>query len=225
MTTVFSDFLTCAVCHEVSEFRVMGSTSSFGSYDLDLRAPALKRHTMGLWLQDCPECGYINDSVQSLIPGAAAVVRSTEFQQLRQDRGMPELVLSFKRHALLVSADPVEAGWSLLHSAWVYDDLAQRDGAIECRGGCADLWSGVDWTLDESGARNQAVLVDVLRRSEHFDEADELVDRLMPHPAMTADMGRVLRFQKLLISRYDMDCYTCEQAFAAIPEDKPSARH
>jgi hypothetical protein len=225
MTTIFSDFLTCAVCHEVSEFRVMGSTSTFGSYDLDLRAPPLKRHTMGVWLQDCPECGYINYSVEELIPGAPEVVRSPEFQDLRQDRVTPELVLSFKRHALLVSADPIEAGWALLHSAWIYDDLKQGGRATECREGCADLWAGVDWPPDEQGLRNQTVLVDVLRRAEHFDEADALVERLVGHPALTQDIARVLRFQKLLISRYDADLYTCEQAFDTVPEDKSSARN
>jgi hypothetical protein len=203
----------------------MASTSTFGSYDLDLRAPPLKRHTMGVWLQDCPECGYINYSVEDLIPGASEVVRSPEFQELRQDRETPELVLSFKRHALLVSTDPIEAGWALLHSAWIYDDLEHRGRATECREGCADLWAGVDWPLDEQSLRNQTVLVDVLRRAEHFDEADALLERLLAHPAMTPDIARVLRFQKLLISRYDIDLYTCEQAFDTVPEDKPGARN
>ena len=225
MTTIFSDFLTCAVCHEVSEFRVMGSTSTFGSYDLDLRAPPLKRHTMGVWLQDCPECGYINYSIKELVPGAPAVVRSPEFQELRQDRVTPELVSSFKRHALIVSADPVAAGWALLHSAWVYDDLEDPRRAAVARGECADLWSGVDWSADEQGLRQQTVLLDVLRRAEHFDEADALVERLVGHPALTQDIARVLRFQKLLISRYDADLYTCEQAFHTVPEDKSGARN
>lgn len=122
----------------------MGSTSTFGSYDLDLRAPPLKRHTMGVWLQDCPECGYINYSVEELIPGAPEVVRSPEFQHLRQDRVMPELVLSFKRHALLVSADPIEAGWALLHSAWTYDDLKQ--GGEPRSVGRGVQTSGPGWT-------------------------------------------------------------------------------
>lgn len=209
MTTVFSAFRTCAVCQRVSAFRVMGSTSIFGSYDLDLRAPPLRRHTMGLWLQDCPECGYVNDSVEDLLPGAAEVVRSPEFQELRQDQCSPKLVLSFKRHALLVSTDPAAAGWSLLHAAWVCDDLGLADLAREYREGCADFWTGVDWSRDQRGLRHQTVLVDVLRRSKNFDEAEALVDRLFPHPAMTADISRVLRLQKRLIALHDVDRYSC----------------
>jgi hypothetical protein len=79
--------------------------------------------------------------------------------------------------------------------------------------------------VDKEGARQQTVLVDVLRRSEHFDEAEALIDRLLPHPAITAEISRVLRFQKHLISRYDIECYTCEQAFAAIPQDNPTLQH
>jgi hypothetical protein len=203
----------------------MGSTSSFGSYDLDLRAPPLRRHTMGLWLEDCPNCGYVNEAVEDLIPGAVEIVRSPEYQDLRADRVTPRLVLSFKRHALLVSVDPIKAGWSLLYAAWVADDLKDRALASDCREGCADLWAGLTWPVNDEGVRQQTVLVDVLRRSEHFDEAEALVDRLLPHPAITAEISRVLRFQKHLISRYDIECYTCEQAFAAIPQDNPTLQH
>ncbi|MBU3672534.1 MAG: hypothetical protein FGM43_08260 [Sinobacteraceae bacterium] len=134
-------------------------------------------------------------------------------------------MLSFKRHALLVSADPFEAGWSLLHAAWVADDLNDRALASDCREGCADLWAGAVCSVDEDGLRHQTVLVDVLRRSEHFDEAEALVDRLLPHPSMTPEISRVLQFQKRLISRFDVDGYTCEQAFAAIPQDNPTLQH
>ena len=199
----------------------MGSTSSFGSYDLDLRPPPLRRHTMGLWLQECPNCGYVNDAVDDLIPGAVEIVQSPEYQDLLADRVTPPLVLSFKRHALLVSADPLAAGWSLLHAAWVADDIEDRTLASDCREGCADLWAGATLVVDEEGVRQQTVLVDVLRRAEHFDEADALVDRLLPHPALTPEISRVLRFQKHLIARYDVDGYTCEQAFTAIPQDNP----
>lgn len=149
MTTIYADFLTCAVCHEVSEFQIMGSTSTFGSYDLDLRAPRLARYTMGSWLQDCPECGYVNGSVENLVPGAAEVVRSAEFAALRHDAVTPKLVSAFKRHAL--------------------------------------------------------------------------IDRLLPHPAITDGIYRALRFHAQLISRQDAECYTCEEAFEAVAERGPSS--
>ena len=225
MTTIYADFLTCAVCHEVSEFQIMGSTSTFGSYDLDLRAPRLARYTMDSWLQDCPECGYVNDSVEVLVPGAAEVMRSAEFAALRHDAVTPKLVSAFKRHALIVSTDPVEAGWALLHAAWVYDDLKQPERACECRQECADFWVGVDWPADEQGARNQAVLVDVLRRARCFDEAAALIERLLPHPAITDGIDRALRFQTQLISRQDAECHTCEEAFEAVAGRGPRDLH
>ena len=81
----------------------------------------------------------------------------------------------------------------------------------------------MDWPADEQGARNQAVLVDVLRRARCFDEASALIERLLPHPAITDGIDRALRFQTQLISRQDAECHTCEEAFEAVAGRGPSS--
>jgi hypothetical protein len=216
MTTFHSEVIGCAVCGKVSSFQALSSTSAFGSFDLDLRPPPLQRHTMEFWQQECPSCGYVNVTIGTPLEGAADIVRSPEFEALRSTSDEPALVNRFKRHALLVADEPIQSGWTLLHAAWVCDDLGLRELAKRCREDCADLWSSAPYGYDEDSARMQSVLVDVLRRSEHFDEADMLIDIALQSGGATSIMVDVLQFQRRLVGSYDSGVYTVEQAVAAV---------
>ena len=55
----------CAVCGAMHEYRILTSTNAFGSPDLDLRPPMMKRGTMHLWVQECPSC---SDLLHKLYP-------------------------------------------------------------------------------------------------------------------------------------------------------------
>ena len=63
MTTYFTAEYTCAVCGRTHKFRVVGSTNSFGSPDLDLRPAPMQRDTIHTWVQTCPDCGYSNGKI------------------------------------------------------------------------------------------------------------------------------------------------------------------
>ena len=54
MTTLDKAIVTCAICGEDAEQIEIGSTNAFGSPDLDLRPPPMKRQTMAFWMQACP---------------------------------------------------------------------------------------------------------------------------------------------------------------------------
>ena len=221
MTTTYTSTLKCAVCGDSSSHRLLGSTSAFGSYDLDLRPPPPARYTLGAWAQECPSCGYVGESIEELSSGAGEIVSSPEYRELRSKSSELDLVQRFKRHALLWSHDPERAGWAMLHAAWVCDDMYLPTVAGQCRQECSDLWIGVDWTADPSGIRGRVVLVDVMRRSEQFEEASALIGRLLKMPALNNETQTVLRFQQLLISRYDRDAYTCEDAFTGVAIESP----
>jgi len=215
MTTFRTEVIQCAVCREFASFRVIGSTSSFGSCDLDLRPSEPARFVMGGWQQECPKCGYVNVNIGSLLPDAEGIIRSTEFAVLRSSIDEPALVNRFKRHALLVADDAVKAGWTMLHAAWVCDDLALEQRSRDCREECADFWSSLEYGSDESSTRLRTVMVDVLRRAERFDEADTLADIALLGGGATETMRKVLGFQRRLISAYDVRPYTVDQAIRA----------
>ena len=63
MSTMHEFHRTCAVCGATHRYRILTSTNAFGSPDLDLRPPQMKRGTMPLWVQECPSCGYTAEDV------------------------------------------------------------------------------------------------------------------------------------------------------------------
>jgi hypothetical protein len=109
----------------------------------------------------------------------------------------------------------------MLHAAWVCDDRYLPAAAGQCRQECSDLWIGVDWTADPCGVRSQVVLGDVMRRSEQFEEASALIGRLLKIAAFNNETQSVLRFQLLLVLRYDSDTHTFEDTFTAEVMESP----
>lgn len=213
MTMTRVQTIACAVCATRSVHTLMTSSGAYGSYDLDLRPPPLLRHTMNLWLQQCPTCHYVNDRLDHRLADAAAIVYSPEYRAIAQLDPEPELVQRFKRHALLLADQPLSAAKALLHAAWVCDDHGHLALARACRDECADLMIGVDNAGPaEPQLRSQTVLVDVLRRAERFDEAEEWLERLLEQPGLTDPMIRVLHYQRRLLQAGDVGRHEVETA-------------
>ena len=63
MSTIVSEKYKCAMCGSTNEYNELASTNTFGSPDLDLRPAEMRRSTMPLWVQECPECGYVSKKV------------------------------------------------------------------------------------------------------------------------------------------------------------------
>jgi hypothetical protein len=58
MTTYVEKDFKCAVCDDVSAHKLMRSTTTFGSPDLDTRPPGLVRFAISHAIPICPHCGY-----------------------------------------------------------------------------------------------------------------------------------------------------------------------
>src|SRR5438093_611864 len=103
MTTFFRQDVTCVNCRKSSEHHVLSSTNAFGSADLDLRPPEMKRSTMRAWLQLCPHCGYVAPDLSRKV-GDLAVVGSAEYRSAVSDKRFPELARRFLAYAHLFAA-------------------------------------------------------------------------------------------------------------------------
>eukprot|EP01084_Bolivina_argentea_P174580 302388_1 len=57
-TTLDKESSACPVCHTTSTHMIITSTNQFGSPDLDLRPPPMKRSTLSRNVQCCPNCGF-----------------------------------------------------------------------------------------------------------------------------------------------------------------------
>lgn len=77
MTRIRSTILTCGACGKSSEYSEMHSCSDFSGRnpDLDLRPPGGLSAYMRLWLQLCPDCGYVSWDIK-IAPDDIAVYRS-----------------------------------------------------------------------------------------------------------------------------------------------------
>ena len=80
---------------------MLGSTSTFGSPDLDLRPAEMQRSTMEVWLQVCPHCRYIAPAISQQV-GDLSFVATAEYGTTLDDRRFPELARRFLAYALLL---------------------------------------------------------------------------------------------------------------------------
>ena len=58
MTTLFDSLKECGCCGNTISVTAVGSTNAFGSPDLDLRPPEMKRSALLKSIQYCGHCGY-----------------------------------------------------------------------------------------------------------------------------------------------------------------------
>ena len=210
MTTYRSETQICRVCGASVECTILNSTNEFGSPDLDLRPPEMKRSTMDTWLHECPDCGYVSGDLNRPTVGAKATMESEPYAALLADSGIPELARRFARYSLLQHADPETAGVALIRAAWACDDANDAERARAYRTRAADILLTLRPFADgEEQATLAAVLVDVLRRAERFGEAKALATELLSSRTIKANdiVASVLQYQCRLCDDGDAECH------------------
>jgi len=213
MTTYFQKSIKCVNCRKSSEHRLLGSTNAFGSADLDLRPPEMKRSTMSTWLQECPRCHYIAPDLESTT-GNRAIVASTAYRAILADQRFRDLARRFLAHSLLsIHSDQLSAGLDRLRAAWVCDDGRQTALATECRMLAAECFAKlVPFADSEQGLTHGAIMVDVLRRAGQFDWAAALCDELLVLQNARGILRQVLEYHGQRIAARDVRGYTIEDA-------------
>ena len=124
MTTIVPIEQSCAVCGGSSEHYALGSTSTFGAPDLDLRPPPLERDTLQHQIQCCPHCGYCADDIAEAPEVASELVATAEYQTDLKRESFPELTRHFlcASRVLRAAGQIAESGWMALKGAWAADD-------------------------------------------------------------------------------------------------------
>lgn len=217
MTTYSNEKIMCSICSKESEYKVLVSTNSFGSPDLDTRFPEMKRSTMFAWVNRCPHCGYCSADISVSSAEDRTVVDSEEYQIQLRDDSFCEMANTFLCKAMIAEKENQysDAAWSVICAAWSCDDEAgYEDAAKLCRIKAYEL-IGIALKKKQNLADREDVdiiiMVDLLRRSNRFEMASEII---AAHKDKTTDqnISRILAFQEKLVAEEDSGCYKISQA-------------
>ena len=211
MTIIAPEFKTCSVCGSTHEYYVLHSTNSFGSPDLDLRPPQMRRSTMGQWVDECPDCGYVASDITDPCEVSVDFLKSKEYRTCDGLGFKSKLASRFFRFYKLnlKSNNTKRAFYAALHAAWACDDEEDNANSKNCRNLALNL---VDQLIeDDPESRDNLLLMkaDLLRRTGHFDELITEYENIHFEKEI---MNKVLAFELELAHKKDTACYTVSDA-------------
>lgn len=218
MTTTYGEKTVCSICGNSAMYSYLGSTNCMGNPDLDGRPAEMERSTMAFWVHICNKCTYVAPKISDEVAGAKDVVESVDYKAQLNREGYPKLANLFLcramvlRHAGLLD----DSGRACLHAAWVCDDYEMNDRAIECRKTALyDLQQALYLERQkrpgfEKEGYAEALLIDILRRSEQFDAASILCIETLTSEGKDEQGLKLLVFQQELIEKKDAGCYTLD---------------
>ena len=218
MTTWIDQTQKCCLCGTDNNCSVLGSTNRMGSADLDLRPPPMERETMKGWFQECESCRYVSVDLAQESDNAKSIVESPDYQSLIADLDLPPIARRFALCALLNAHDREIAGTALLRAAWVCDDSENSELAKSFRNQSADTLKKLQpFENSEEHATLATMLIDVLRRSDRFEEATKLAYQLLKFKAVKRSevMLAVVNFQLSLCEAKASDCHQVQDAIEA----------
>lgn len=211
MTTFFSLDFTCAICGHTEKFNCIGSTSIFGYMDLDTRPAELKRSTLVNEVQMCPKCHYANYQITDLIEGVdQRVLASDRLQTIIKDNSISDNIKKFIIAATLyeLSNNYHDAAYLYLNAAWLYDDLNDIENSQKYRKFSIGMLKQYLETNNDHHSR--CLLVDLLRRTNSFDEAITEAKNLLIE--VKDDLLKsILNYQIELCIDKDNKCHNLEE--------------
>lgn len=218
MTTLYKDEVQFAQCGKSSEQVIVGSTSSWGSPDLDNRPAEVMRSTLLRQVQACPHCGYCMPCLSEPVPDISALLGTNSYREQLESKDYPELANRFLCSALVFESlgRPNEAGWACIHAAWACDDARNNDAAKKCR-------LRAEQTLSRAIAQGQGtaerpgfdfvILADLLRRAGEFNRADQRTQEGWS-PKCDKEILLLLVYERWLCRRRDAACHTVEEGIS-----------
>lgn len=216
MTTLRRIETTCGNCKQRAEQTILTSTNSFGAPDLDFRPPQMKRSTMDIWLQECPNCKLVCRAIDDPPPRASEVLADPKYLAIVNDGSESDLVRKFRAWAYLADALNLmtDAAFAHLHIAWLADDQktpalakAARSIAVTKLGALRDRG---ELYPSQPGAA-EALLADLWRRTGEFNNAIHEASRCAS-VAKDSHLAKICALQTALAMRADAGAHTIDQA-------------
>ena len=199
----------CSVCGEESSQIVMASTNTFGGTpDLDLRPAEMMRSTMSWWIQECPHCGYISESLDDESIVSQEWLKRETFTSCGGRKFLSKLAARFYKYYMINVEDDNEtdAFYAALHAAWACDDEDEHENAIHCRQ-CA--LTELEKIVATQNPPEDMVVVktDLLRRTNQFDT---LIAEYTGRTFTNDLLNKIVAFQIDKAQQQDTRCYRIE---------------
>lgn len=172
MSTFRSVSKMCSVCGTMSDHTVICSTNTFGSPDLDLRPPEMKRSTMVYWPEQCPQCGFVAYDIAKRTPVSREWLSEKRYITCEGHNFLSSLAVKFYKIYLIAkeTGNNSDAFNALMSAAWACDDCNDYKNARLCR---SLLLPCLDVEIKNTPQRADTLSVikaDVLRRAGLFDQ-------------------------------------------------------
>jgi len=209
MSTRVENKVTCAVCGEKNQQTGLSSSSTDGGPDLDGRSAPPLRHTMQYWLQECPNCGYIERDVS--LPIKKTVDRPKQCYRPFDELTDVPLAARFAKYACYLSYEGNSPGACdhFLYAAWVYDDMKKATRARTMRRFALDfVYDLAGSVLKSQRCRYMLLKADLLRRMGRFAAVLEMNEK---DDALAERDRRQLLFEKELALLGDEAAHSLEE--------------
>ena len=206
----------CSVCGKESKQITVGSTNAFGSADLDLRPPEMKRSTMPWWIHKCPHCGYVARSLERKSTVTQEWLKSEFFTSCDKREFQSELAALFYQEYLICVEDGemVRAFHAAQCAAWACDDQGETENAIYCRLCALSLFDKI--RADQEATEEECVLrADLLRRTGQFEY---LIEEYTGKSFSDELLQSIMIFQIEKARQQDMSCYKIQDVPDATDE-------
>lgn len=207
--TVFPEETTCAVCGAKNEFHVLGSFSTFGPPDLDLRPAEMQRSTMPFWIQKCPSCGYVASQLSDPAPITEEWLKAEKYTTCDGINFSSDLSKGFYQQFMIAiqSKDTEKAFFALLHAAWDCDDWEDDENAKHCRQTACLLAEKLLSSETEKDENLSLIRADLLRRTGQFSR---LIDEYSNIQYSDDLLNKIIAFQLEKAKAQDTGLYRVE---------------
>ena len=199
----------CGVCGKSNEYNVMMSTNSFGSSDLDLRPPGMRRYTMNCWVQECPDCGYVSSCIEDKPRFSMELLSSDKYVTCGGMAMNGQASKFYRAHLIdMEKGDLNSASYHILCAAWACDDGRDTVNAANCRSIFLEIFE----KLRETEPMNSTKMVqraDIMRRVGLYEK---VIEEYSPDDFDEDILKKIVAFQIERSKARDGRCYTISDA-------------
>ncbi len=212
----------CSVCGAESRQSCPASGRGSDETDLEFRPIEKGKAEMTLWLQKCPECGYVSPAIEEKSTVAREWLESDRYRTCDGRKFQSDLAGKYYQFYLisLKEGDADNALQAALHASWSSDDAGDKENADFCRNLAMAparwLIENYENSGEELERKKKTILIraDVLRRLGRFDQLLTEYKHVRFMEERDERLNQAIAFQLMKAQEHDDGYYSFADAKA-----------